>query len=216
MMFVRFAMPAAVFLTVLFVSAGRVDIWPFWAYVGVMYVTAGTIYSLLASRSPGLLEERMKPPSDRDRATRRLVVLPFVGHLVIAGLDARLGWTVVPAAVTMAGLVLVASGFLLVGWTLLTNPFASSAVRVQHEREQHVISIGPYALVRHPMYLAVFLVCLGAGPALASWWAGLALAPVVPVFVRRTLFEDAMLHRELSGYADYAARVRWRAVPGVF
>jgi protein-S-isoprenylcysteine O-methyltransferase Ste14 len=66
------------------------------------------------------------------------------------------------------------------------------------------------------MYLAVLLVCLGAGPALASWYAGLLLLPMVAVFIRRTLLEDAMLHGELPGYADYASRVRSRVVPGVF
>ena len=216
MMFVRFALPSLVFWLILFLAAGRLDVWPFWAYVGVMYVIAATTYSFLARWSPALIAERLRPPSDRDRATRRLVVLPFLAHLVIAGLDARFAWSVVPAELTAAGLVVVALGFLLVSWTLLTNPFASSAVRVQHEREQQVVSTGPYAIVRHPMYLAVVLVCAGAGPALASWYAGLALLPVVAIFVRRTLLEDAMLHRELRGYARYAARVRWRVVPGIF
>jgi len=216
MMFLRFCVPAFVFLVILFVSAGRLDVWPFWAYVGVMYLTAATTYTLLARWSPGLIAERLRPPSDRDRATRRLVILPFAAHLVLAGLDDRLGWSTIPVPLTVAGLAMVATGFVLVGWTLVTNPFASSAVRVQHEREHHVISHGPYGFVRHPMYLAVVLVCLGAGPALASWWAGLALLPVVWIFVRRTLLEDAMLQRELPGYVEYASRVRWRVVPGVF
>jgi protein-S-isoprenylcysteine O-methyltransferase Ste14 len=216
MMFLRFTIPAVALWTVLFLAAGRLDVWPFWAYVGVMYVIAATIYTLLARWSPGLVAERMRPPSDRDRATRRLVALPYLAHLVIAGLDARYEWSAVPEGVTIAGLALVAAGFLLVGWTLLTNPFASSAVRVQEERAHRVISTGPYALVRHPMYLAVLLVCLGAGPALASWYAGLLLLPMVAVFIRRTLLEDAMLHGELPGYADYASRVRSRVVPGVF
>jgi protein-S-isoprenylcysteine O-methyltransferase Ste14 len=181
-----------------------------------MYVVGATTYTVLGRRSPELLAERIKPPSDRDRATRRLVALPIVAHLVLAGLDVRFGWSVVPTGLTLAGLACVAAGFALVGWTLLTNPFASSAVRVQQERDQRVISHGPYTFVRHPMYLAVLCVCLGAGPALASWHASLALLPVVAIFVRRTLFEDAILHRELAGYPQYAARVRWRVVPGVF
>lgn len=216
MMFLRFALPASIFLVVLLVAGGRLDVWPFWAYVGVMYVMGATIYTRLERRSPALLAERMRPPSDRDRATRRLVALPFLGHLVIAGLDARFAWSSLPVGATLAGLGLVAAGFALVGWTLLTNPYASTAVRMQHDRGHEVISSGPYVLVRHPMYLAVVLVCLGAGPALASWYAGLLLLPIIPVFVRRTLIEDAMLHRELAGYGEYAARVRWRVVPGVF
>ena len=216
MMFLRFAVPAFVLLVILLTAAGRFDVWSFWVFVGVIYAIGATTYTLLGRWSPGLLAERIRPPSDRDRATRRLVALPFLAHLVLAGLDARLGWSAVSAGATVAGLLGVAAGLALVSWTLLSNPFASSAVRVQHERGQRVISTGPYAVVRHPMYLAVFLVCLGAGPALASWYAGLALLLIIPVFVRRTLFEDAMLHRELAGYAQYAARVRWRVVPGVF
>lgn len=216
MMFLRFGLPASLFLAVLFIAAGRVDVWPFWVYVGVMYVLGATTYTLLGRWSPGLLRERIRPPSDRDRATRRLVALPYLAHLVIAGLDVRFGWSTVPLAWTMSGLALVAIGFVLVSWTLLSNPFASSAVRVQHERAQQVISTGPYAIVRHPMYLAVLLLCLGAGPALTSWYAGLVLLPIIATFVRRTLIEDAMLHDELAGYPQYAARVRWRVVPGVF
>jgi protein-S-isoprenylcysteine O-methyltransferase Ste14 len=215
MMFLRFTVPAVALWTVLFVTAGRLDVWPFWAYVSVMYAIPATIYTLLARWSPGLVTERMKPPSDRDPATRRLIALPFLAHLVLAGLDARFGWSAMPIGLTLVGLALLAGSFALVGWTLLTNPFASSAVRVQHEREQRVISHGPYAIVRHPMYLAVLFVCLGAGPALASWYAGLSLLPVIAIFVRRTLFEDAMLRRELPGYEQYASRVRWRVVPGL-
>lgn len=216
MMFVRFGAPAVVLLLILFSAAGRFDLWAFWAYVGVMYAVGATTYTLLGRWSPGLLAERIQPPSDRDRATRRLVAVPFLAHLVLAGLDARFGWSAVPAGLAVAGLALVAGGFTLVGWTLLTNPFASSAVRVQDEREHRVVSTGPYAIVRHPMYLAVLFVCVGAGPALGSWWAGLSLVPVIAIFVRRTLLEDAMLHRELAGYRQYASRVRWRVVPGVF
>jgi protein-S-isoprenylcysteine O-methyltransferase Ste14 len=121
-----------------------------------------------------------------------------------------------PLAARLVGLSLVATAMGLVGWTLLENPFASSAVRIQPERGQRVITTGPYAIVRHPMYLGVLLFCLGSGPALGSWWSALPLVAVVPVFIRRTLLEDRMLQAELVGYADYSARVRWRVVPGVF
>lgn len=105
---------------------------------------------------------------------------------------------------------------LLIASTLASNPYASSAVRVQHDRDQQVISHGPYGIVRHPMYLSGLIVCVGGGAALGSWYAGLALQPLVPIFVRRTLVEDARLHRELAGYAAYAGSVRRRTVPGVF
>jgi protein-S-isoprenylcysteine O-methyltransferase Ste14 len=215
-MALRLALPCAAMLAVLALAAGDLAIWRFWAWVVVMWTSAAITFARLARDSPELLAERLRPPSDRDRATRRLVALPFTAMLVLAGLDARYGWSEMPLALVLAGLALEALGFLVVGWVLLTNPFASSAVRIQEERGHQVITTGPYALVRHPMYLAVALVCLGSGPALGSWWAGLALVPVLAIFVRRTVIEDRMLHRELAGYADYAAQVRWRVVPGVF
>lgn len=214
-MFLRMAVPSGVMIALLSFFAGRWDVWNLWAWVGVMWLIGSLTYTVLLKVNPGLVAERLKPPHDRDRATRRLVALPFLAHLVLGGLDARFGWSHVPFPLVLLGLVLEALGFALVAWTLLNNPFASSAVRIQNEREHRVISSGPYALVRHPMYLAVFLVCLGGGPAVGSWFAGLALLPIVAIFVRRTLLEDSMLQKELPGYPEYSARVRWRIIPHV-
>ena len=119
--------------------------------------------------------------------------------------------------ITFMGVVLFASaGRLDLPATLLSNPYASSAVRIQTERAQRVITTGPYAIVRHPMYTGVVFCCAGGGMALGSWWSALALVPVVAVFVRRTLIEDRMLHAELPGYAAYARKVPSRLIPGLF
>jgi protein-S-isoprenylcysteine O-methyltransferase Ste14 len=216
MMFVRtlvFAIAAAV---PLFAGAGR---WvpAFFAYAVMLWLVAGTVYTVLLRKSPGLVAERMKPPSDRDRASRRIALPLAMLHYFIAGLDVgRFGWSTVPAVVQMAGFIAILAAFALVGWTLLSNPYASTAVRIQSDRGHAVISTGPYAFVRHPMYFAVFLFVLASGPALGSWWSELALLPVLAVFVRRTLIEDRMLHNELPGYDAYARKVRFRVVPGIF
>jgi protein-S-isoprenylcysteine O-methyltransferase Ste14 len=216
MMFVRTLIFAAVISIPLFAGAGR---WvpAFLTYVVLLWLTSGTIYTLLQWKSPALVAERFKPPSDRDRASRRIAIPLMLLHYLIAALDVgRFGWSTVPAAAQVAGFVIAFGSLALVGWTLLSNPYASTAVRVQSERGHTVISTGPYAFVRHPMYLAVLLFGLGSGPALGSWWSGLALLPVLVVFVRRTLLEDRMLHDELPGYRDYARRVHYRVVPGIF
>jgi protein-S-isoprenylcysteine O-methyltransferase Ste14 len=172
---------------------------------------------LALRRHPDLVQERMRPPDDRDRLTRRLALVPGIGHLVVAGLDVgRFGWSSVGVAVHVAGLVALALGMFFIGWTFATNRFASSAVRIQDERGHTVVSTGPYAVVRHPMYLGVLLAVLGSGFALGSWWAALVVSPIVPIFLRRTWLEDRMLHAELAGYPDYALRTRWRVLPGVF
>jgi len=217
MMFVK-ALPLAVLFGLsLFVSAGRIDVPAFWLYAGLWWLNAGSTYTLAGRRHPELVTERMRPPSDRDRATRRIVVPLFFAHMVVAGLDVgRFGWSTVPLSLQVLGFMLIAGGLWFADWTLLSNPFASSAVRIQSERDQKVITHGPYAIVRHPMYLGVFLVATGSGCALGSWWASLLLLPVLATFMRRTLLEDRMLHDELPGYKEYAARVRSRVVPGIF
>lgn len=213
-MFLRAFLLAVVVTFTLCLAAGGWRFPFFFAYSSVLWLSTGFIYSRAA---PELVKERMKPPSDRDRRSRLISLPLMLGHYVVAGLDVgRFGWSVMPLAEQFFGLSLVVAGVGFMGWTLLSNPFASTAVRIQHERKHEVITTGPYALVRHPMYLGVLLFALGSGAALGSWWAGLFMVPLLLVFVRRTLFEDRMLHDELEGYPEYAKRVKWRVVPGLF
>jgi protein-S-isoprenylcysteine O-methyltransferase Ste14 len=216
MMILRTLVLALVVAAVLFGAAGRLDLPAFWLYVGLWWVNAAALYTVLAKRHPDLVAERMAPPEDRDRASRAISVLLLLVHLAVAGLQARSGTLVLPLPLQIVGFVSVTLGLLLIDWTLLSNPFASSAVRVQHDRDQRVIDSGPYGLVRHPMYTGVFLVLAGSGLALGSPWSVLVLLPVAVVFVRRTLVEDRMLQEELEGYRTYAAHVRSRLVPGLF
>jgi protein-S-isoprenylcysteine O-methyltransferase Ste14 len=217
MLFLRSFVLAVAIGGLLFIPTQRLDLPAFWAYVALLWLNAVGTYTLLLRRSPELVAERMRPPSDRDRATRIVSALSIAAHLVLAGLDVgRFGWSAVPLPVQLAGFALMVVGLAFVDLTLLSNPFASSAVRIQRERHHAVITDGPYAVVRHPMYLGTFLFCLGSGFALGSPLAALALLPVVVMFVRRTLREDRMLHDELPGYPEYATRVRWRIAPGLF
>jgi protein-S-isoprenylcysteine O-methyltransferase Ste14 len=217
MIFLKTTPIALVIAALLFASSRRIDVVAFWLYPLLMWMSAGLIYTLARRRHPELLRERLKPPNDRDRASQRISLPLMTAHYVVAGLDVDLfGDSAVPLALQIGGFCLVAIAMGFVGWTLLTNPFASSAVRIQNERGHAVISTGPYAIVRHPMYFGVYLFGAGSGLALGSWWSVLLLAPLWIVFARRTLLEDRMLHEELPGYAEYASKVRARIVPGVF
>lgn len=205
--------PAVVGLA-LFVSAGRVGIWSFWAYVS-LFAACG--YWVSSGAAAGLLEERARPPTDRDRGTRRVALPLLLGHFVAAGIDVgRFGWSTLPDGARLLGLAVLAAGLGLVAWTLQSNPWASTAVRVQEDRGQRVVSTGPYAFVRHPMYLGTLLFAVGSPLALGSCLAAIPVLLLVPLFVVRTLREDRMLHDELHGYAGYARRVRARIIPGVF
>lgn len=218
MIALRGLVPCVLMGLVLFVSAGRLDVWTFWGWLLVMWGTFAVVYTRLERTNPEFLRERLSPPKgkDRDAATRRLIALPFLAMLVVAGLDVRFGWTHVPLAASVIGLVFWFLGFAVAGWVVLANPYASSAVRIQEERGQRVIDTGPYAFVRHPMYSGVVIVCLACGPALGSWLAGLCTLPVIAIFLRRTAIEDRMLHGELAGYGAYAARVRFRVIPPLY
>ena len=111
----------------------------------------------------------------------------------------------------------VAAGYALALWAMRVNRFFSSVIRIQTDRGQHVVTTGPYAFVRHPGYTAGILIIAASGPALGSWLAAvLVVIFSLPFLLYRAITEDRILQEELAGYSDYAARVRWRLVPGIW
>jgi protein-S-isoprenylcysteine O-methyltransferase Ste14 len=201
---------------VLFASAGTVAIAGFWIYIAICAVT---FLVSLAIIDPDLLRERMRPGGQRPpRALRIFTVVLFV-HWIVAGLDrGRFHWSdTVPVWLQAVGLIVTAASYALVLWAMRVNRFFSSVARIQSDRGQHVISSGPYALVRHPGYLAGFALIFASGLALGSWLAVVVLAiPSVPALMIRAAGEDRMLLAELPDYRDYANRVRWRVLPGIW
>lgn len=205
---------AAVIGGLVFGAAGRLDLPFVW---GLLAALVGFYVVLALTADPGLLRERVAPGgANRDRLTGPLSAVFLGSHWVLAGLDARFGWSPVAWELQAAGLAGYAAALCVNLWALRANRFYSSAVRVQADRGQHVADAGPYRFVRHPGYTATIVATLASGLALGSWVALLPALGFVALFVRRTVFEDRMLLAELPGYADYARRVRSRLVPGVF
>jgi protein-S-isoprenylcysteine O-methyltransferase Ste14 len=205
---------AAVIGGIVFAAAGRLDLPFVWGLLGVM-VGFYAVLALVAD--PGLMEERVAPGgANRDRLTRPLAAVFLLAHWVLAGLDARFGWSPVPRDLQAAGLAGYAAALCVNLWALRANRFYSSAVRVQADRGHRVIDTGPYRFVRHPGYTATIFATVAGGLALGSWLALVPALGFVALFIRRTVFEDRLLAAELPGYADYARRVRQRLVPGVF
>lgn len=204
---------------VLFATAGRLNLPMFWAYIGVMAVFSSLGYLWLYRHNPDLIKERLRPgPGEHDRLSLGLLYVTLPVHWAIAGLDVgRFHWSgPMPLMVQIAGLIGYALGMGLGIWSMLVNPFFSSAVRVQADRGQYVITTGPYRFVRHPGYSGGLLFLLCSGPALGSWWSILPMLLGVAGLIRRTRLEDRMLQKELAGYSDYAKKVRYRLVPGVW
>jgi protein-S-isoprenylcysteine O-methyltransferase Ste14 len=151
-----------------------------------------------------------------DKVMLTLLLVSAVIVFPVAGLDARYHWSCVPLWVTGIGYVVFTFGFATFVWVLGENQFAEPTVRIQTERGHHVIDTGPYAFIRHPLYLAGLFLWGGVPLALGSFWALIPVAVAALVTVVRTVLEDRTLHEELAGYREYAARVRSRLIPWVW
>jgi protein-S-isoprenylcysteine O-methyltransferase Ste14 len=205
----------------LFASAGTLH-WPgAWALLATSALLGPACGLWLAKTDPALLAERMRLTArDEQPAADKKFMLVFAASaliwLIAMGLDRRLHPSGVPFALQALGLALylASTGFIM--WVFRVNSFAAPVIKVQAARDHHVISTGPYAFVRHPMYSGVMLFFLGVPLLVGSWW-GLAIAPLFAVlFAVRARIEERALLAGLPGYADYAARVRYRLLPGIW
>jgi protein-S-isoprenylcysteine O-methyltransferase Ste14 len=203
----------------LFVPAGTVLYWQAWAFAFVFIAVCAAFTVYLAWNDPALLRRRIRSgPSQEQEPVQKiviwLVIVGFVLLIVVPALDYRLGWSRASWTVAVAGDLLVVFAFFCFYRVLRVNSFAASTVRV--EEGQHVVSTGPYAWVRHPMYTAAFVLLVGIPLALGSWWGLLVVPFFVPVFVVRLLNEEDVLARELPGYTAYQQQVRYRLIPFVW
>jgi protein-S-isoprenylcysteine O-methyltransferase Ste14 len=203
----------------LFASAGTLQ-WPgAWAFLATSAVLGPACGLWLARTDPALLAERLRLTArDGQPAADKKFMLVFVATafvwFVAIGIDRRAHASHVPLPLEALGLAmyLLSTGFIM--WVFHENSFAAPVIKVQAERAHHVISTGPYAWVRHPMYSGVMLFFVGAPLLLGSWW-GVAMAPLfVVLFAIRIAIEERALIAGLPGYADYTAQVRYRLVPG--
>lgn len=201
-------------IALLFGAAGRFDLPFFWAYVGAMLV-CGLAVIVVIDRD--LLAERLRPGSGgSDRGLSALLAVAFGVHVVVAGLDARHGWSHVPIAGRAVGFCGALAGMSLTIWSMRVNRFFSPYVRLQSDRGHRLVTGGPYRFVRHPGYAGALCVCIFSGFALGSWSS---LAPSVfgvALILRRVVLEDRFLRGSLDDYHAYSQRVRWWFVPGIF
>lgn len=208
------------FAAVIFWPAGTLDWLAGWAHLGmfVVYLSLNLVY--LVRVNPELIERRMrigKGTKAWDIAWGVFFTPVFLAIYVIAGWDAvRFGWSSMSPWFWPLGLALFVPGAALFAWAMGVNPFFEKTVRIQTERGHRVIDTGPYRFVRHPGYLG-FLGWIVATPLLlGSWWAFVPALLSVAGLVVRTALEDRTLRAELPGYAEYASRVRFRLVRGVW
>jgi protein-S-isoprenylcysteine O-methyltransferase Ste14 len=206
----------------LFLPAGTLR-WPAgWIFIGLMLGISVVESVWLIRYNPGLMNERMsglgrKDQEPWDKTLITITAIVFVAWLALMGLDAvRLRWSRVPPAVQVLGGLIFLLSFRIFHATFRENTFLSPAVRIQTDRAHTVVSTGPYARVRHPMYAGFVLFAVGAALLLGSWYGVLGAFVLIGIVARRAVLEERMLRERLPGYSDYAAKVRYRFVPGIW
>lgn len=203
----------------LFLPAWTLSYWQAWVFIVVFMVSTNAIGVYLSIKDPELLERRKHfgPAAEQTMAQKIIisfVISGFFGVLVFSAFDYRFGWSSVPPFVSLAADVLVALGLYITFLTSKENSYAASTV--QTEEGQKVISTGPYALVRHPMYAGALIMMTGVPLALGSWWGLAVLAITIPVLIWRILDEEKLLKKDLPGYIEYVQKVRYRLVPYIW
>ena len=202
---------------ILFIASGRPDwVWA-WAYLGV---GVGILVINASVLPPELIAERGQVKEDTkgwDRVLAIFIIIPTLGTLIVAGLDERFGWSPqLDWAIQVVALVFFALAQGLFSWAMASNKFFSGTVRIQEERGHAVATGGPYQYVRHPGYVGYIASWIAMSLTLGSLWALIPAGLVMCLMVVRTALEDKTLQAELDGYQDYAARVRYRLLPGIW
>ncbi len=201
------------------VPAGTVHYWQAWIYISLYFGASLLITLYLMKKNPALLKRRLSggPTAEKEK-TQKIIMLfastGFISSLVVPALDHRFIWSNVPPYAVIAGDILTALWFYIAFLVFKENAFSSSTIEIAED--QRVISTGPYAYVRHPMYVGGLLLFIGTPLALGSYWGLLAFVVVLPALIWRLLNEEKFLAKHLPGYVEYCAKVHWRLIPGVF
>ena len=199
-----------------FLPAGTFDYWQAWTWLGTLFIPMGISLVYLLKIDPKLLERRTR--TNETRPEQRRIIMASVVYLLIIfilpGFDVRNGWSNVPAWLCLAADGVVFVSYLLYVFVMKTNTYASRVIEV--EQGQQVITNGPYALVRHPMYLSMILMMTASPLALGSYWAMLPSFLFILLLAARAKNEEELLQKELAGYSEYMQMTRYRLFPGVW
>jgi protein-S-isoprenylcysteine O-methyltransferase Ste14 len=203
----------------LFAPAWSFNYWQAWIYLFIFAASAALITVYLWKKDPKLLERRViaGPGAEKEKSQRLIqlfAAVAFISIVILPSLDRHFSWSGVPLYIVIAGDVLVALGFLIIFIVFKENTFTAATIEVA--ADQKVISTGPYAIVRHPMYSGALIMLFGTPLALGSWWGLLMLVPMTIIIVRRLLEEEKFLIKNLQGYTEYCQKVRYHLMPFVW
>jgi protein-S-isoprenylcysteine O-methyltransferase Ste14 len=202
---------------ILFLTSGKLDwIWA-WAYMGVNVIILAINSQVI---SPELMAERGEIKENVEPWDRTIALIGSiftVAVIILPGLDQRFGWTPPLAPpLQIMGLIFYALGMGWFTWSMASNPFFSGTVRIQADRGQVVATSGPYQYVRHPGYIGYSVAWIATALALGSLWTLIPAILIVISIIIRTALEDKTLQEKLPGYKEYAEKVRYRLIPGIW
>jgi protein-S-isoprenylcysteine O-methyltransferase Ste14 len=201
---------------IFFIPAGTLRYWEAWVWLGILFIPMFLAFMYLIKKFPEIIERRMQM-REKEKPQKLIITISIFTSLIafiIPGLDHRFGWSNVSTSVVVIADLCVLAGYLFFFRVLRENAYASRIIEVAED--QPVIQTGPYAVVRHPMYVAV-LVMYGLSPlALGSWWAMLAMIPLPVTLIFRILNEEKVLIQDLPGYQEYTQKVRYRLIPYIW
>jgi protein-S-isoprenylcysteine O-methyltransferase Ste14 len=218
---IQFIFSIIIWCGLLFLSAGSVK-WPrAWFHLGLWTVTILVNLIILLKTNPSLLAVRTKRAhfdSVFDLILLMLIMIPAILAVpIVAGLDAiRYRLLLIPFWAVLPAMLLHIAGDAIMLWSMVVNPYLEKTVRIQRERGHNVITTGPYAIVRHPMYAGLILLFLSIPLILGSGWVFVPVATVIVVLFVRTVFEDRFLQKNLPGYKDYAQKTHHMLLPGIW
>ena len=197
----------------LFPAAGSFDFWQAWLFMAVLFIPMFVAGLILMKKNPSLLQKRLN--AKEEQLEQKEVVLfsgfMFLSSFIIAGLNFRFSWLVLPAWVTILGTVLFLLAYALYAEVLRENEYLSRTIEVQEG--QKVVDTGLYGIVRHPMYMATTVMFLAMPLVLGSPFSFLIMLAYLPVIAKRIDNEEAVLEEGLEGYKDYKKRVRCKMIP---
>ena len=203
-------------MALLFLPAGTFNYWQAWGFLGILILFVLPLAFYLYTKNPEMLARRLKT-SEKTKSQRWIIsifALLLIAEFLLPGFDKRWGWSTVPVVIVLAADLFAIAAYLLYFLVIRENSYASRVIEVTEG--QKVISSGPYAVVRHPMYTSMMLMFLAMPLALGSYWALIPAALCIPVYAFRILDEEKMLMRELEGYIEYTQKVKYRLIPGIW
>ena len=213
---VRFLVVLLALSAMFFLPAGTWAYWEAWVYLAILFIPVFFVLIYLLKNEPELLVRRMRlrEKEAQQKLIIKLSYIPFLLAYLLPGFNKRFGWSNVPVWVIVAADILVLLGYGLIVLVFRENRYASRIVEV--EQGQAVISSGPYAVIRHPMYLGAILLYVLSPLALGSYWAMIPSILIIPVIVARIWNEESVLVRDLKGYQEYMQKTRYRLIPGLW